>query len=68
MRSIYRWEGAIERADERQLLIKTATNRVAELETRLKALHPYDVPELLILPIAEGSRDYLSWLSENTKS
>jgi len=66
MRSIYMWKGAIERADERQLLIKTATHRVAQLETRLKALHPYDVPEFLVLSILEGSRHYLSWLADST--
>ena len=66
MRSIYRWQGAIERADERQLLIKTTAHRVAELETRLKALHPYDLPEFLILSVLDGSRGYLSWVAENT--
>ena len=66
MRSIYTWKGAIELADERQLLIKTATHRVKELETRLKELHPYDVPEFLVIPVLEGSGDYLSWLAEST--
>ncbi|HEU4749306.1 MAG TPA: divalent-cation tolerance protein CutA [Gemmatimonadaceae bacterium] len=67
MRSIYRWKGAIERADERQLLIKTVTHRVVELESRLKALHPYDVPEFLVLSVLEGGRDYLTWVAENTR-
>lgn len=66
MRSIYAWKGAIERADERQLLIKTTTHRVKELETRLQALHPYDVPEFLIVAVLEGSRDYLSWVADST--
>ena len=66
MRSIYTWEGAIELADERQLLIKTATHRVKELETRLKELHPYDVPEFLVISVLEGSGDYLSWLADST--
>ena len=68
MRSIYRWKGAIESADERQLVIKTNTDRVHDLETRIKALHPYDVPEFLVLSVLDGSRDYLSWVAENTKS
>jgi periplasmic divalent cation tolerance protein len=68
MRSIYKWQGAIERADERQLLIKTNTDRVHDLETRIKALHPYDVPEFLVISVLDGSRDYLSWVAENTKS
>ena len=67
MRSIYTWKGVTERADERQLLIKTATHRVNELETRLKELHPYDVPEFLVISVLEGSDDYLSWLAESTR-
>ncbi|HUQ87155.1 MAG TPA: divalent-cation tolerance protein CutA [Vicinamibacterales bacterium] len=67
MRSIYSWKGATEHADERQLVIKTSRDRVHEIETRLRALHPYDVPEFLVVPILEGSRDYLSWLTENSK-
>ena len=67
MRSVYRWKGAVERADERQLLIKTTTERVAELEARLRQLHPYDVPEFIVLPITQGSAPYLSWLSDSTK-
>ena len=67
MRSIYRWKGAIEDAEERQLLIKTNTDRAHDLETRIKALHPYDVPEFLVISVLDGSRDYLSWVSENTR-
>ncbi|MGH9935706.1 MAG: divalent-cation tolerance protein CutA, partial [Blastocatellia bacterium] len=63
---IYTWQGATEHADERQLLIKTATHRVKELETRLKQLHPYDIPEFLVMSVLEGSGDYLSWLAEST--
>jgi periplasmic divalent cation tolerance protein len=68
MRSIYRWKGAIESADERQLVIKTNTDRVHDLETRIKALHPYDVPEFLVISVLDGSPDYLAWVAENTKS
>jgi periplasmic divalent cation tolerance protein len=64
MVSTYRWNGAIERADERQLVIKTTAASVAALESRLKTLHPYEVPEFLVLPIASGSPAYLSWLAE----
>jgi periplasmic divalent cation tolerance protein len=63
MRSIYAWRGTIERADERQLLIKTRTAAVPQLERRIKELHPYDVPEFLVIPILDGSPDYLSWLA-----
>jgi periplasmic divalent cation tolerance protein len=63
MRSIYTWNGAVERADERQLLIKTTIGRVRDLESRLKVLHPYEIPEFLVLPVLDGSPEYLSWLS-----
>ena len=66
MRSVYRWKNAVEQADERQLVIKTTRARVAALESRLRTLHPYDVPEFVVLPIASGSADYLSWLSDST--
>ena len=66
MRSIYTWKGATEDANERQLLIKTTTHRVKELETKLKELHPYEVPEFLVIAIREGSGDYLSWVAEST--
>ncbi len=66
MRSIYAWKGAVERADERQVVIKTTRARVAELEARIRTLHPYDVPEFVVLPIDAGSAGYLSWLSEST--
>lgn len=67
MRSIYRWEGAVESADERQVVIKTTTDRLPDLEARLLQLHPYDVPEFLVLPIAHGSSAYLSWLTASTR-
>ena len=67
MRSIYAWEGVLERSDERQLLIKTTNDRLRELEARLRSLHPYDVPEFVVIPIIEGSHDYLSWVVENTR-
>ena len=67
MRSIYTWKGNTEHADERQLLIKTTTHRVKELETRLKQLHPYEVPEFMVVAVLEGSHAYLSWLAESTR-
>ena len=66
MRSIYTWKGAVEGADERQLLIKTTGDCLRELESRLRELHPYEVPEFVVMPIVEGSADYLSWLAEST--
>ncbi len=68
MRSVYRWKNAVERADERQLVIKTTTEQVNALEARLRELHPYDVPEFIVIPIVQGSADYLSWLTEQHKA
>lgn len=67
MQSIYRWKGAIEQAEERQVLIKTTAVNVDVLQLRVKALHPYDVPEFLVIPVNAGSPDYLSWLAEATR-
>ena len=66
MQSIYRWQEAVEQASERQLIMKTAAARVEELQARLAALHPYEVPELLVLPVADGGAAYLAWLEEST--
>ena len=66
MRSIYRWQGGIETADERQVLIKTTRGRLAELQSSLSARHPYEVPEFLVLPVADGSPAYLGWLRSET--
>ena len=65
MQSIYRWEGKVEQASEHQLIIKTTSARVAALTQRLGDLHPYDVPELLVLTISDGAESYLRWLSDN---
>jgi periplasmic divalent cation tolerance protein len=62
LRSTYRWQGRVEDEPEVLLLIKTVATRFQELEMRLKSLHPYEVPEIIALPIAMGSSDYLSWL------
>jgi periplasmic divalent cation tolerance protein len=66
MRSVYRWKDAIERSDERQLVIKTVRARVIDLEARIRQLHPYEVPEFVVLPIDSGSPAYLSWISDST--
>lgn len=66
MLSVYRWKGAVHTDDERAILIKTTRDRVAELWTRLKALHPYDTPEFIVVPIADGNPAYLSWVASET--
>jgi periplasmic divalent cation tolerance protein len=66
--SIYRWQGAIERADEILLIIKTTEPRLAELEAALRKLHSYEVPEVIILAPERGGDDYLTWLSASTSA
>jgi periplasmic divalent cation tolerance protein len=66
MRSTYRWNGAVEVEAERQLIIKTTARQLRSLQARLGALHPYDVPEFLVLPVAGASDAYLSWLEAST--
>ncbi|MEW6322025.1 MAG: divalent-cation tolerance protein CutA [Acidobacteriota bacterium] len=66
MQSIYRWNGRIEEAGERQLVVKTTAARVDEVRERITALHPYEVPELLVLPVAGGSEAYLDWIATET--
>jgi periplasmic divalent cation tolerance protein len=60
--SIYRWKGKVESARERLLLIKTSRKRLAKLQAAIERLHSYDVPEFVALPIASGSRAYLTWM------
>jgi periplasmic divalent cation tolerance protein len=66
MDSVYRWQGAVERASERQMIIKTTQAVVDPLLARLTSLHPYDVPEMLILSVAGGGESYLRWIAEST--
>lgn len=68
IRSIYRWEGKIWDEQEWLLIIKTEKKRFQELEEKVKSLHSYSVPEIISLPIAEGSSPYLNWIRENTES
>jgi len=66
VRSIYRWEEKICDEKEWLLIIKTQRKRFQEIETRVKSLHSYSVPEIISLPIVEGSSSYLNWLMEMT--
>ena len=67
IRSIYRWEGEVWDEKEWLLIIKTQKQRFEELEKKVRSLHSYSVPEIISLPIVEGSSSYLNWISENTK-
>jgi len=64
VRSIYRWNGAVETAEESLLVIKTTMEHYAALEARIRALHPYEIPEIIALPIAAGLPQYLHWLTQ----
>jgi periplasmic divalent cation tolerance protein len=66
MQSIYRWEDAIEQETERQVIMKTSRERVVSLWDRVRDLHPYDVPEFIVLPIVDGNDAYLRWVAEST--
>jgi len=66
MTSVYAWKGAVERACERQLVLKTVEDKVPLIKSRLATLHPYDVPELLVLRVADGGEAYLAWVREST--
>ena len=66
MDSVYRWQGAVTRDRERQLVIKTSSGRLPALRARLAELHPYEVPELLVLAVSGGGAAYLAWLAAAT--
>lgn len=68
MESVYRWEGRVEQERERQLVIKTARSRVVALWERVRELHPYEVPEFIVLPIVDGNDAYLRWVGESTRT
>jgi periplasmic divalent cation tolerance protein len=63
--SIYRWQGKIEQGNETLVLFKTTAASSAAFQAKLKSLHPYDVPEIICLRVAEGSPEYLRWVAEN---
>jgi periplasmic divalent cation tolerance protein len=63
MTSIYRWQGAVQEEAETLLVLKTSGDRLRALTERVTQLHPYDVPEVLALSVAEGNQPYLDWLA-----
>jgi periplasmic divalent cation tolerance protein len=65
MVSIYRWKGSVDEDHEHQVVIKTTSDRLSALEARLRQLHPYELPEFLVLDIAGGGAAYLSWVRES---
>jgi periplasmic divalent cation tolerance protein len=67
LRSIYRWNGAVQLDEEVLMVLKTAADRVPEARERLVELHPYDVPEVVALPVADGHHPYLQWVADSTR-
>jgi periplasmic divalent cation tolerance protein len=67
MVSFYRWHGAVERETERQIVIKTTKDRVEPVLARIAQLHSYELPELVVVPIADGSPPYLDWIRAETR-
>ena len=66
--SVYRWQGKVETATEWLCLIKTTREMYDGLEASIRALHSYEVPEIVAVPIVAGSRDYLDWLKGQVES
>lgn len=64
--SRYRWKGELEKEEESLLVIKTEHDRVRDLIAALEDLHPYDVPELLSLPVEQGAEAYLRWVNDES--
>ena len=67
VRSFYRWKGKLETADEFLLIIKTSRDLFDALNSQLEKLHPFEVPEVLALPIVAGAENYLNWLGINLR-
>lgn len=66
--SVFRWVGKVDTAEEYQLLIKTSAARYQDLEDKIKAIHPFELPEISAVPITAGYGKYLSWIDDSTKA
>lgn len=67
VQSVYQWQGAIEHAAEVTLMIKSTQARYDDVEAAIKQAHPYDVPEIIAIPIAAGLPAYLNWIAAETR-
>lgn len=65
--SVYRWKGAVEQAQELLLLIKTGRDSWPPLEQRIRELHPYELPEIIAVPVLNGQTDYIEWITSCLK-
>jgi periplasmic divalent cation tolerance protein len=67
IRSYYHWQGKLETSDEVLLIIKTSRELFPQLKLEIEKIHPYEVPELLALPVIEGAENYLNWMGANLR-
>ena len=65
--SRFRWRGNIDQADEHLLLIKTTRDRYPDVEQKVRSMHPYELPEIIAVSIAQGLAEYLEWIEQETK-
>ena len=65
-RSVYRWQGAVQHDEEHPVLIKTTRERYAALEAAIREAHPYELPEIIAVPIERGLPAYLAWVAAET--
>lgn len=68
IRSTYWWQGEVEQADEYFITMKSTRERFADLAHVIRENHPYDVPEIIALPVVDGDSDYLNWISSETRA
>ena len=67
-RSVYRWQGEVQHDEEHPVLIKTTLARYAQLEAEIRSLHPYELPEIIAVPVERGLPGYLAWVAAETSS
>lgn len=68
IKSVYRWQGTVEFTEEVVLQLKTTSNHVEAVKQTIDRLHPYDVPEIVVVPIVDGSDSYFRWLRDETRN
>jgi periplasmic divalent cation tolerance protein len=65
--SRFRWQGRVDQAEEHLLIIKTTRARYPDVEKKIRSMHPYELPEIIAVPVAEGLAEYLDWIAQETK-
>ncbi len=65
--SVYRWKGAVQKAEEFLCIIKTTAAAAARVNAAIQQLHSYELPEVVVLPVEAGSKEYLDWIGKNVK-